>query len=83
MNTERLKNTLSEIYNKEARTYTDASAIRAVIEDEGLFALMCGHVLDDAQSALAMLQRRTTDGELKDIAAQLHQQITTKTFLRP
>lgn len=83
MNNERLKATLTDIYNKESRSYTDAGLIRSVIEDEGLFALMCGHALDDAENALALLQRRTKDEELKSIAAKLQQQIISKTFLRP
>ena len=83
MNTERLKNTLTEIYNKETREYRDANIIRDVIEDEGLFALMCGRALDDAACALEMLQRRTKDDELESLAARLQQQIATNTFLRP
>ena len=76
MDVNRLKDTLTTIYNKESRNHGDARHIVVVLEDEGIFALTTGKADVDAGHALAALTRRTKDAELKTLAATLRDKIT-------
>lgn len=83
MNTARLKDTLTTIYNKESRNYGDALHIVTVLEDEGIFALTTDKAHVNADHALAALVRRTKDAELKDMAVKLRGTLAAEFSPRP
>lgn len=83
MNTARLKDTLTALYNKETRSHGDALHIVAVLEDEGIFALTTDKAHTSAGHALAALARRTKDAELKTIATKLRDTLAAEFAPRP